>query len=117
MPTRISVIIPVYNAETKLGGCLKSVIGQTEKSLEIICVNDGSTDGSADILARFAQSDGRIKVISTENNGAWAARNAGIDRASGDYIAFCDADDTVPTDAYRRLADAADQGFDVVVGG
>lgn len=93
MAPRVSVIIPVYNAEKYLKECLDSVRGQTLKDIEIICVDDGSADGSPAILADTAREDGRVRVITQPNAGAGAARNAGIAAASGEYLAFIDADD------------------------
>ena len=90
---KISVIIPVFNVEKYLYKCLESVIHQTYKNLEIICVNDGSTDNSLNILEEFAQKDARIKIITQKNGGLSNARNTGIDNATGDYIMFLDSDD------------------------
>lgn len=91
----ISVIIPVYNTELYLERCLKTVTENTYKNLEIICVNDGSTDHSLDILKQLAVQDSRIRVIDQPNGGVSAARNHGLDVASGEYIAFIDSDDWV----------------------
>lgn len=91
---RVSIIIPVYNAEKYLKPCLESLIHQTLGQIEIICVNDGSTDSSENILKEFSERDKRIKVISQENNGAGVARNTGMNYAKGDYLLFLDADDT-----------------------
>lgn len=93
MAPLISVIIPVYNAEKYLRECLDSVCGQTLQDIEIICVDDGSVDGSAGILGEYAAEDSRISVISQSNAGAGAARNRGMEAASGEYLAFIDADD------------------------
>lgn len=90
---KVSVVIPVYNVEKYLRECLESVVNQTLKAIEIICVNDGSTDGSLGILNEYAGRDGRIKVISQTNQGAGAARNAGLNVAVGTYLAVLDADD------------------------
>ncbi len=89
----ISVIIPVYNAEEFLESSLRSVMDQTYKNLEIICINDGSTDNSLSILQRMKGEDKRIRVISDVNHGAGAARNTGMDHATGDFIFFFDSDD------------------------
>ena len=89
----VSVIIPVYNAEKYLADCLDSVCGQTLRDIEIICVDDGSADGSAGILREYAAKDSRISVITQPNAGAGAARNRGMEEASGEYLAFIDADD------------------------
>ena len=91
---KISVIIPVYNVEKYLAECLTSVVNQTFKDIEIICVNDGSTDNSPKILKEFAQKDSRIKIINQENQGLSAARNTGLDVATGEYVSFIDSDFT-----------------------
>ncbi len=90
-----SVIIPVYNVEKYLARCLDSVVGQTLRDIEIICVDDGSTDASAKILSRYAARDPRIKIVRQKNAGLSAARNRGIDMASADYITFVDSDDWI----------------------
>lgn len=100
---KVSVIIPVYNVEKYLRECLDSIINQTLKDIEIICVNDGSTDGSFDILNKYAEKDDRIKVIDKENEGAGAARNAGLKIAAGDYVLFFDADDYMAITALEKL--------------
>lgn len=93
---KVSVVIPVYNAENYLEKCLNSIINQTYKELEIICINDVSKDNSLKILEDFSKKDTRIKVITNEKNkGAALTRNEGIDRATGDYIYFIDADDYI----------------------
>ena len=93
---KISVIIPVYNAEKYISRCLESVISQSYKDFEVICIEDKSKDKSLDILREYAKKDNRIKVIeNSENKGAALTRNVGIDAAAGDYIYFIDADDYV----------------------
>ena len=94
---KISVIIPVYNVEEYLGECLDSVISQTLKEIEIICVDDGSPDNSIKILNRYAEEDERIKIISQKNLGLSGARNSGIKIATGRYIYFLDSDDVLHT--------------------
>lgn len=94
---KISVIIPVYNAEDNLGQCLNSVLFQTIKDLEIICVDDGSTDKSLAVLEAFQKNDPRIIVLHQENAGAGVARNLALSRAAGEFVAFMDADDWYPT--------------------
>ncbi len=91
----ISIIIPVYNVEEYLAKCLESVINQTYKNIEIICVNDGSTDNSLEILNTYAQNDNRIKVIDKDNDGISSARNTGIKVMNGEYIMFVDSDDWI----------------------
>ncbi len=99
----ISVIIPVYNEEAHLTRCLDSVLSQTYGNLEIITVDDGSTDRSPEILKEYAAKDKRIKIISKENGGASTARNMGIEAAEGSYIGFVDADDWVEEGMYEAL--------------
>ena len=93
----VSIVIPVLNAEPYLRECIDSLLAQTLSDFEIICVDDGSTDGSVAILKDYEQLDERISVISQENKGAGAARNIGIEIARGDYLLFLDADDFVET--------------------
>ncbi|MBR2669807.1 MAG: glycosyltransferase family 2 protein [Solobacterium sp.] len=91
----VSVIIPVYNVESYLSRCLDSIINNTYTDLEIICVNDGSTDHSLNILQEYAAKDGRVIIIDQPNGGCYSARNAGLAAARGRYIAFIDADDWI----------------------
>ena len=93
MMKNISVIIPVYNVEKYLSDCLESVIQQSMREIEIICVNDGSTDNSYNILSEYADRDSRILIMNKENGGLSAARNTGYKKASGKYILFLDSDD------------------------
>ena len=111
---KISVIVPVYNVEKSLEKCLDSLINQTLKELEIICINDGSTDSSVDILNQYAKKDARIKIIDQPNLGVSAARNAGMRIASGKYIGFVDSDDWIDVDYFGRLYNAAEKhGADI----
>lgn len=96
MVAKVSVIIPVYNAEKYLEECLDSVLGQTLKEIEVICIDDGSTDNSLKILQEYERRDERLIVLSHTNQGAGHARNKGIQIASGEYIAFMDSDDFYP---------------------
>ena len=115
---KVSVIIPVYNVEKYLGECLDSVLRQTLRDIEIICVNDGSTDGSADILAEYAQKDSRIKIVTQPNGGLSAARNAGMDAATSKYIYFLDSDDWIVDDAMEKcFAICERDGLDQLVFG
>ncbi len=98
----LTVIVPVYNVEAHLRRCLDSIIHQTYRNLEIICINDGSTDGSAAILAEYACADARIRVIHQENAGLSAARNTGIRLAHGELLTTVDSDDYLEQDAYSR---------------
>jgi len=103
MSTRISVIIPVYNIRDFLPRCLDSVLQQTHGQLEVIAVDDGSSDGSAAVLDRYAEADARLKVIHKENGGVTSARLRGIQEATGDWIGFVDGDDEIEPDMYERL--------------
>jgi glycosyltransferase involved in cell wall biosynthesis len=115
----ISIIIPVYNAEDSLQACLDSATQQTLKDLEIICIDDASTDSSSDILSRYAHTDPRVRVIKHDTNkGEGAARNTGLDKARGEYIFHLDADDTIPQNALKLLyREAQSHGSDMVKGG
>ena len=111
----ISVIVPIYNVEPYLEEAIESVLHQTYMDLEIILVNDGSTDGSGDICDRYQKKDNRIKVIHQENRGLSAARNAGIDICRGDMIAFLDSDDAFCQDMLQKMSDAMlKSGADIV---
>ena len=115
---KVSVIVPVYNVEKYLAECINSIINQTLKEIEIICVNDGSTDSSLDILREYEKKDNRIKVINKSNGGISSARNAGIEAANGKYIAFVDSDDWVDLDAYEILYRfAKEQHADILCAG
>ncbi len=114
----VSIIVPVYNVEKYLARCLDSVMAQTYENLEIILVNDGSTDRSAEIAARYIQQDSRMRLIDHESNrGLMRARQTGYMAAKGDYITFCDSDDTMPADAIQNLLTVAlEGGYDIVSG-
>lgn len=101
-----SIIIPVYNVESYLNECLDSVLSQTCTDWEAVCVNDGSTDGSAAILDDYAAKDERVKVITQPNSGLSAARNAGIKAAKGDYVILLDGDDWLEPNALKIIADS-----------
>ncbi len=101
--SKVSIIIPVYNVEKYLPKCLDSVINQTYKNLEIICVNDDSQDNSLRILEKYAQSDERIKIVNRQNGGLSAARNSGLDVAIGDYCYFIDSDDWIELNTIEKL--------------
>ena len=107
MEPKVSIIIPVYNVEPFLARCLDSVVGQTLRGIEIICVDDGSPDRSIDILNRYAAQDDRIRVISQENRGLGGARNRGFDAATGEFILFVDSDDWIDPAYCERLYEAA----------
>ena len=117
-PLALSIIVPVYNAELWLARCLDSLINQTIKDIEIIVIDDKSTDGSLKIMQEYEKKDSRIKAITLETNGgASVARNAGLAMATGEYIGFVDSDDFVDLDFYEKLfARAKKTGADIVKG-
>lgn len=100
---RVAIVVPVYNVEKYLAPCLESCIAQTLYDIEIICVNDGSTDGSAEILEKYKEIDDRIQVIYQENSGLSAARNTGIKAARAEWIMFLDSDDYLMKDACEKI--------------
>ena len=106
---KISVIVPIYNDDRYLQECLDTIINQTFEDIEIICVNDGSTDESLNILKQYESRDCRVKVISQENKGVGAARNAGIKIACGEYIYFIDADDYLELTGLEEMYDLSQQ--------
>lgn len=99
--SKISIVVPVYNVENYLSRCLNSLLNQTLKDIDIICVNDGSTDSSVEILKDFANKDSRIKIINKENGGLLSARNYGMKYVTTDYVGFVDSDDWVEPDTYE----------------
>ncbi len=104
---KVSIIIPVYNTEEYLKQCLDSIINQTLKDIEIILINDGSTDNSGKICDEYALRDTRIRVIHQENQGVSVARNKGIETAQGEYLGFIDSDDKIDLDFYEKLYNKA----------
>ena len=103
MKNKISVIVPVYNTEDYLERCIRSIIDQTYKNIEIIAVNDGSTDSSLSILESLRKEDNRIIIINQENMGVSKARNKGLDYATGEFITFVDSDDFIEKDMYEVM--------------
>jgi glycosyltransferase involved in cell wall biosynthesis len=114
MDDLLSVIVPVYNVKNYLSRCLESIINQTLEKIEIICINDGSTDGSEKILEDYSGKDKRIKVVHQKNNGLSSARNAGIKYATGKYISFVDSDDYLNKECYSLCIPLFKMGIDVV---
>lgn len=104
---KISIIVPVYNTEKYLEKCLNSLISQTLEDIEILCINDGSTDNSIKILEQYANRDLRVKIINKKNAGLSAARNTGISQAKGEYLGFVDSDDYVDLNFYEKLYNTA----------
>lgn len=114
----LSVIVPIYKVERYLPKCLDSILGQTLKDIEIICVDDGSPDSSGEIAESYARSHSNVKVIHQMNSGLGPARNTGIEHTTGDFIAFVDSDDWLEPDMYELMyRKAVETGADIVVGG
>lgn len=114
----ISVVVPVYNTEEYLAACLDALLAQTVKDIEVIAVNNGCTDGCAEILEKYAAADHRVQVIRKPHGDIYTARNTGLRSATGDWITFCDSDDTLPSNAYEHMLKKAKKTrCDVVVGG
>lgn len=109
----LSVIVPVYNGEKYIEDCLNSIMNQTYKDLQIIVVNDGSTDNTKSILSDISKRDSRIQIIDKENGGVSSARNVGLEYATKDCITFVDDDDTVDLDMYELLMNYIDEGYDI----
>lgn len=107
MNKKISIIIPVHNAQEYLPKCLDSIINQTLKEIEIVCVNDSSTDNTGAILDNYQQKDSRIKIINTDCRCSGGTRNRGLEAANGEYIGFVDADDWVDKDYFEKLYNTA----------
>lgn len=105
--TKLSIIVPVYNVEKYLPKCLESLIKQTLKDIEIICVNDGSMDNSLTILKEFASKDSRIRIIDNQHQGVAKTRNTGIEQSTGEYIGFVDSDDYIDIDFFEKLYNSA----------
>ena len=114
MQELISVIVPVFNVKNYLSKCLESILRQSYTNLEIICINDGSNDGSEIILEKYLKKDNRIIVINQENTGLSSARNTGIKNANGKYISFIDSDDYLNTDCYSLCIPYFNMGVDII---
>lgn len=114
MTAKLSIIVPVYNVEKYLAGCLDSLLAQTLKDIEIICVDDGSTDNSPEILKQYAQKDERIRIVTKENGGLSSARNAGLDVTTTEFITFIDSDDYVSSNTYELALSKMTDDIDLV---
>ncbi len=114
---KISIIVPVYNVEKYLPQCLDSIINQTFKDFECICINDGSPDNSLAILKEYASKDSRIRIINQENKGLSISRNIGIKNSKGKYISFLDSDDWIAENCLEVLYSAVEKlQYDIVIG-
>lgn len=111
----ISIIVPVYNAEKHLSKCISDVLNQTYENWELVLVNDGSNDESANVAEAYSQQDRRIKIFHTENGGVSTARNLGLERSSGEYICFMDSDDSIGKDYLSNLVSEMKQDIDLVI--
>lgn len=111
---KFSVLVPVYNVEPYLRQCMDSIVGQTYRNLEIICIDDGSKDHSGAILDEYAREDDRIIVIHKENTGYGASMNMGLEAAKGDYISIVESDDYIARDLYEKLASVIEEKEDVL---
>lgn len=113
---KVSIIVPIYKVEQYLESCLESIRNQTFADYEVIMVDDGSPDGSAEICRRYAELDSRFSLIQQVNSGVTAARRAGVGVSSGEYIFFVDGDDSLPENALHTLISRASDDFDIIVG-
>lgn len=112
---KVSIIIPVFNVECYLQECLDSVVNQTLKDIEIICIDDGSTDSSLKILQKYKKQDNRIILLTQENKGAHLARTTALKIAKGEYIGFIDSDDWIDLDFFETLYNKAiEENADIV---
>lgn len=102
---KVSIIVPIYNMEQYLNRCLESIINQTYENIEIILINDGSKDNSLEICKNYAKKDNRIMIIDQKNSGVSSARNSGLDKATGEYLAFVDPDDWIDKDGIEKMVD------------
>lgn len=103
MKPKLSILVPIYNVEKYLSQCLESITAQTLQDIEIICINDGSMDGSLDIIKDFAKNDNRIVIIDKPNSGYGDSMNQGLEKATGEYIGIVESDDWIELDAFERL--------------
>lgn len=106
MDKKLSIVVPVYNAEKYIARCIESLLGQNYSNVEVVLVNDSSTDNSAEVIQHYVEKDSRVKLYTKNNEGAGIARSYGIQKASGELIGFCDADDYVAVDMFEKLIKA-----------
>ncbi|MDY2607826.1 MAG: glycosyltransferase family 2 protein, partial [Lachnospiraceae bacterium] len=117
MSDLVSIIVPVYNVEKYLEECLDSILKQTYANIEVIVVDDGSTDNSYAICCKYHQLDSRIKLVQKKNGGLSSARNAGLDHMTGSYVAFVDSDDTIDQNMIEKMIDVIKKtNTDIVIG-
>ena len=111
---KVSVVVPVYNCDKYINKCLESISGQTFKDLEIILVDDGSTDASGELCDAFAKKDDRVKVYHKPNGGVSSARNFGLSKASGEYVMFVDSDDYILSDGIKKAEEYLLKSVDLI---
>lgn len=109
MKAKVSIVVPVYNGEDSIEECLGNLTKQTLKEIEIICVNDGSTDGSLEVINKMIEKDARIRVVSRENGGLSCARNTGLENVKTPYVMFCDADDYFAPEMCKTMVQAIEE--------
>ena len=112
---KISVLVPIYNVEKYLEECLESIISQTLQDIEVICINDGSTDGSLKIIKKYAKNDPRFVIINKKNSGYGDSMNRGLAKATGEYIGIVESDDWVEKDMFESLYSLAKENEAEVV--
>lgn len=113
----VSVVVPIYNGEKYLSRCINSILGQTYTNIDLLLIDDGSTDNSYEICSKYAHQDNRIRIFKQENQGVSAARNCGITHAAGDYITFCDCDDELKEDFLSTaILDCQQHNLDLWIG-
>ena len=112
---KVSIIIPVYNVEKYLDACLDSIVNQTYGNIEIICINDGSTDNSQKIINKYKKQFKNIISVEKENGGQASARNMGLSMATGDYISFVDSDDYIDKNLYKKIEQKMKKGYDLIL--
>ena len=100
---KVSILVPIYNTSKYLPECLDSLLGQTLKDIEIVCINDGSTDNSPDIIREYQKRDSRVKLVDKANSGYGDSMNKGIEHATGEYIGICESDDFASPDMFETL--------------
>ena len=111
----VSIIVPVYNCQQFLDRCIKSILNQSYKNIEVIVVNDGSSDNSLSIAESFAQDDSRMKVFTKENGGPSSSRNYGLNKVSGEFITFVDADDYIDEYMIENMIDKVNEYNDTII--
>ena len=111
---KATIVVPVYNSSRSIQRCLDSLLAQSERSIQVVCVNDGSTDDSLNALRQIARADDRVLVIDQENAGVSCARNAGIDAAEGETVFFVDADDYIDAQTVERVLHAMESAAPVI---